>query len=222
MTTKNRRNKIDKEGFTQRLESALTRAGFPPKNKGRIQLLADLMGLSHRGAGKWLDGQTSPPLKKYPIIAEKLKINAEWLKTGKGNMVSEAPDSTSLPSPVSSKEVPLYTAQDLKNPYRNPSQTISCYAVCVGKTFAFRIDSEAMSPRFPAGSLIIIDTGRQPKDGDFVLVEMPSQPTLQFRQLFMAGEMKYLEAHNPKFDRLVLNSNDRILGVIIQTVLLFR
>jgi len=221
MTNRIRQNKLEKAGFTERLDAALTRAGFPPKHKGRIQLLADLMNLSHRGAGKWLDGQTTPPLKKYSILAEKLQINTEWLKTGKGNMINEDSNNP-LPSPVSTKEVPLYTIEDLKNPYRNPSQTITCYTSCVGKAFAFRIDSEAMSPRFPSGSLILVDTGRQPKDGDFVLAEVPSQPIPQFRQLFIAGEMKYLDAYNPKFDRLILHPHDKILGVVIQSVLLFR
>lgn len=212
---------LEKSGFNERLNKALDKEGFPPKNKGRIQRLANMMGLSHRGAGKWLDGETTPPAKKIPFLAEKLDINFEWLSTGKGNMVREASSADKLPNPLSTREVPLYTVDDLHNPYRSPSQVITCYAASVGKTFALKVDTEAMSPRFPTGSILIIDTGRVAKDGDFVIAQTFQFPMPQFRQFFTANHMNYLEAQNPKFDRIIFTPNDKIIGVVIQLILLF-
>lgn len=212
---------VEKNGFMQRLNQALDKEGFPPKNRGRIQLLADMMGLSHRGAGKWLDGETVPPAKKCPFLAEKLHINAEWLRTGKGNMIREGKPHDSLSSFLMTTEVPLYTLNDLNNPYRTPSQTISCYVPTSHQTFALKIETEAMSPRIPNGSLILVDINRKPKDGDFVLAQTERFPTPQLRQLLMVNDVRYLIADNPKFERVVLNVNEKILGVVVQSILLF-
>lgn len=208
------------DGFNQRLSKALDKEGFPPINRGRIQRLADMMELSHRGAGKWLDGETTPPAKKCPALAAKLHVNTEWLITGKGNMIRESAPHEGL-NTLLTKEVPLYTSEDLNNPYRIPSKTITCYVAAVGKVFAFKVDTEALSPRFPVGSLIILDMGKIPKDGDFVLAQMANHPDPQFRQLFITDRGKSLEAHNPKFERMQLTSHDKIIGVVIQTVLFY-
>lgn len=214
--------RIERAGFVQRLNDALDKAGFPPKNKGRIQLLADMMGLSHRGAGKWLDGETVPPAKKCPFLAEKLHINETWLRTGKGNMIKESTGiyETSA-KPVLTKEVPLYEVSDLNNPYRIPLQSVTCYAASIGRAFAVTVDTEAMSPRIPTGSILLLDNERKVKDGDFVLVQMERFPTPQFRQVLITHNTQYLIADNPKFERLILNPMDKILGIVIQTILLF-
>lgn len=213
--------RVEKTGFTQRLNEALNKEGFPPKNRGRIQLLADMMGLSHRGAGKWLDGETTPPAKKCPFLAEKLHINSEWLITGKGNMVRETGPHETSSQFLSTKDVPLYSPNDLNNPYRTPVQMITCYASFIGRAFALKIDTEAMSPRIPTGSIILVDIDRKPKDGDFVLAQVDRFPGTQFRQLLIVNDIKYLIADNPKFERITLNVNDKILGVVIQTISMF-
>lgn len=212
---------VEKTKFHERLNKALDKEGFPPKHRGRIQRLADIMGLSHRGVGKWLDGETTPPAKKFPALAEKLHISSDWLKTGKGNMIRESSGNESSANPIAMKEIPLYTIDDLNNPYRTPSQTITCYVASLGRAFAFKVDTEAMSPRVPAGSLIIIDMDRIPKDGDFILGQIERLPGPQFRQLFVAHEVKYLIADNPKFERLTMSLNDKIIGVVVQIVTLF-
>lgn len=214
--------RVERAGFQHRLAKALDKEGFPPINRGRIQRLADIMGLSHRGAGKWLDGATTPPAKKCPFLAEKLRVDTEWLITGKGNMVRETSgNNATLPYPISTKDVPLYTLEDLNNPYLTPAHSIGCYVSTSGKTFALKVDTEAMSPRFPMGCFIIVDTGRVAKDGDFVLVQTTHFPAPQFRQLFIVNQVRYLDSDNPKFDRITLSLNDKIIGVIVQSVLLF-
>ncbi len=210
--------RVEKTGFSQRLTKALDKEGFPPINRGRIQRLADMMDLSHRGAGKWLDGETTPPAKKCPLLADKLNINTEWLISGKGNMVREATSPNDRMSSIAVKDVPLYTIEEMTNPYRSPTQSITCYVATIGKTFALKVDTEALSPRFPVGSIIILDAGKIAKDGDFVLAQTAHFPTPQFRQLFITKQGKSLEADNPKFDRTYMNTGDKILGVVVQAI----
>ncbi len=214
--------RVERTGFTQRLNKALDKEGFPPKNRGRIQQLADMMGLSHRGAGKWLDGETVPPAKKCPFLAEKLHINEEWLRTGQGNMIRESTGTYGNNKPILvSKEVPLYAIGDLNNPYRTPLNTVTCYVASTGRVFGIKVDTEAMSPRIPSGSMILVDIDKKAKDGDFILAQMERFPGPQFRQLLISNETHYLIADNPKFERITLNANDKILGVVVQTILLF-
>jgi len=109
---------------------------------------------------------------------------------------------------------------ELDNPYYSPSQFIQYYTSTVGKPFALKIETEAMSPRFPSGSILLIDPDRTPIDCDFLLVRN-HLPDLQLRQLFINNQFHYLEAHNPKCERLILSKNDRILGVVFQIIICF-
>ncbi len=212
--------RVDKD-FSKRLNDALDKAGFPPKNKGRIKLLAEMMGLSHRGAGKWLNGETVPPAKKIYFLAEKLNISVEWLCFGKGNMIRESGALGTNPPDLMFKDIPFYTLEDLNNPYRTPLQRIPCFTPSSNKTFAIKIDSEAMFPRIPAGSIIFVDMDRKTKDGDFILMQLEHIPGPQPRQLIISNGVHYLIAANPKFERTILNAHDKILGVIIQIILVF-
>jgi transcriptional regulator with XRE-family HTH domain len=205
--------------FAFRLNMALDREGFPPKNRGRIQLLAEMVGLTHRGASKWVNGESSPPAKKIKSLAKKLNVSEKWLEKGEGSMC-EAENSA-------------YKSQDLAfdiNIY-DPSSFLSKKPVIVdsmtcnlpplqGNLFGLILDTEAMSPRFPKGSVIIFVEAR-PKDGDFVLINFPGFPHPLFRQLLIIGNNLYLYAHNPKFDRLMLTDSNKIIGKLVQAILYF-
>ena len=91
----------------------------------------------------------------------------------------------------------------------------------VGNLFALQLETEAMSPRFPKGSIIIFDDKKEAQDGDFILVSYDNYPAPIFRQLLVIGSMMYLNAHNPKFDRLTLSDKHSMLGVMIQAILSF-
>jgi transcriptional regulator with XRE-family HTH domain len=142
------------DSFSERLNSALEKEGFPPKNKGRIQLLAEMVGLTHRGASKWLSGETCPPAKKYADLAKKLNVREEWLRTGELPIVNEAivPLLPALSNPVA-----VYRAEDFLSQSKKPIQYVNCDLVSKGELFAIKLDSEAMSPRFPTGTIVLLD-----------------------------------------------------------------
>ena len=94
--------------FSVRLNLSLDKEGFPPKNRGRIQLLAELVGLTHRGASKWVNGESSPPAKKYPVLAKKLKVNEHWLRTGEGGMEDGVKQDIEKSRQSSLINVPVY------------------------------------------------------------------------------------------------------------------
>lgn len=205
--------------FSDRLNLSLDKEGFPPKNRGRIQLLAEMVGLTHRGASKWVNGQSSPPLKKFPSLAKKLNVSEKWLRTGEGDMndINLIPYSEKISI---ESNINIYDLETFLSDKKNVLNTIYCSLPYKGQFFGVILDTEAMSPRFPKGSTIIFDNTIA-KDGDFVLVNLKEYPVPIFRQLIIVGQSLYLYAHNPKFDRLVLFDKTLILGKLVQAILSF-
>lgn len=79
-------NNADKERevFSLRLNNLLDLRGFAPKNQGRQTQLAKKMGVSHKGARKWLEGEAIPRLETVIQMAEQLNVNVQWLHYGHG------------------------------------------------------------------------------------------------------------------------------------------
>ena len=207
--------------FAERLNIALDKEGFPPKHRGRIQLLAEMFGMSHRGASKWVSGETCPPAKKYAELAEKLHVKEAWLKTGQNPMQENDTRSRFVEDESNTVNVPVFHAEELFSEKRQPIQTVSCNLSAEGLLFAVKLETEAMSPRFPRGTVAIFDNKKPPQDGDFVLVNYEGYPTPVFRQLLDTGSALYLHAHNPKFDRLFLTNQTQVMGTMVQAVLVF-
>lgn len=206
--------------FTDRLNSCLDKEGFPPKHRGRIQLLAEMVGLTHRGASKWVNGQSAPPAKKYESLAKKLKVNELWLRTGEGSMCPETEITADIDAGTATSEVPIFELNTFLSKDKTLLKKIPCILAHQGDFFGIILDTEAMSPRFPKGSIIIFDQTTA-KDGDFVLVNYDEYPVPIFRQLLIIGGIYYLNAHNPKFDRLVLKDEKQIIGKLVQAILSF-
>lgn len=75
-------NEEKKKIFSERLNKALDQRNFPPKNLGRVSLLAEMFSMTHKGAGNWVNAKSIPPAKKLDEICEKLDISKEWLVFG--------------------------------------------------------------------------------------------------------------------------------------------
>ena len=207
-------------GFADRLNICLDKEGFPPKNRGRIQLLAEMVGLTHRGASKWINNEASPPAKKFSSLAKKLNVNEEWLRTGEGAMQASNESPCKHNTKTVLLDINIYSIDSILSEKKVILSTIKGTFPYKAQFFGITLDTEAMSPRFPKGSIIIFDE-TSAKDGDFVLVNFNEYPSPIFRQLLIIGENMYLNAHNPKFDRLILSDRSRIIGKLVQAILSF-
>ena len=207
--------------FSERLNVCLDKEGFPLKNRGRITLLAEMVGLTHRGASKWVNGQSAPPASKYALLAKQLNVNETWLRTGIGSMF-ENDRSLFLSGDMGIvQEVAIYPVHQLKSSKRVSQKSMTCILPYRSVFFGIRLETEAMSPRFPNGSIIIFDANASPKDGDFVLAHFSGYPEPIFRQLLMCGDFMYLDAHNPKFDRITLVQDSDMMGKLVQAIVSF-
>lgn len=65
--------------FALHLNEALNIAGAPPKHEGRQYYVAKLMGVTRRGAAKWLEGKGLPRPAEQMRLAAKLNVRLEWL-----------------------------------------------------------------------------------------------------------------------------------------------
>lgn len=207
--------------FSERLNLCLDKEGFPPKHCGRIQLLAEMIGLTHRGASKWVNGQSTPPAKKYASLAQKLNVSEEWLASGKGSMLGNEPSKRLSLVNGLIQEVVIFNMNELLLTQPNNATSMPCVLPYKGNFFGITLETEAMSPRFPNGSIIIFDKESCPKDGDFVLVQTQGLPEIIFRQLLITNDARYLCAGNPKFDQITWSNDYQILGKLAQAIVSF-
>ncbi|MGD9000358.1 MAG: hypothetical protein PVF75_08075 [Granulosicoccaceae bacterium] len=77
-------NNTEKQKFAARLNEALDDAGIPQKGMGRQSALVRMLGVSHRVAKKWLEGQEFPPTSKMVKMANMLEVRSNWLFSGQG------------------------------------------------------------------------------------------------------------------------------------------
>lgn len=95
--------------FASRLNLALDDAGLPQKGMGRQSSLVRMLGVSHRVAKKWLEGEEFPPTSKMVKLATLLSVRSNWLFSGQGEM-----RSTGAAMPVDESEREVYrTAGEL-------------------------------------------------------------------------------------------------------------
>ncbi|WP_213306054.1 helix-turn-helix domain-containing protein [Paraburkholderia sacchari] len=75
----------EKIAFSERLNKVLDDVGFAPKGRGRQVQLGERMGVSQKGARKWLEGEAIPETVRLIEIAKKFGASFEWLATGRGD-----------------------------------------------------------------------------------------------------------------------------------------
>jgi hypothetical protein len=83
-------NNNEKQKFADRLNEALDDAGVPLKGMGRQSTLVRMLGVSHRVAKKWLDGEEFPPTSKMVRLASELQVRSNWLFSGQGEKSPES------------------------------------------------------------------------------------------------------------------------------------
>ncbi|WP_367154676.1 helix-turn-helix transcriptional regulator [Methylomonas sp. HYX-M1] len=78
-------DETDKEGFSERLNAVLDAAGIPKIGDGRQGVLAEMFGVSDKGARKWIQAESIPRHGIIKKIVEKFRetgVTYEWLMSG--------------------------------------------------------------------------------------------------------------------------------------------
>ncbi|MCD6048591.1 MAG: putative prophage repressor [Gammaproteobacteria bacterium] len=203
------------DSFAARFNKALDHNGLPPRNHGRIQLVAEMFLLSHAGAGKWVNGLALPPKARRREISQRLGVQYDWLEFGKGEMLPKKLDiSTSL------RRLPILGFHEAANFEKHLEnfigETVSIDINAGRRAFVIYSQGTAMSGRFPEGSMLIFDPDVYPQDGDYVLAKIHKLPDAIFRQYILSDSGKFLYAQDPRFQTHKMSANDLILAKMIQ------
>ncbi len=198
----------EKIEFSKRLNHALDLNQVPKKGKGRQLILAEMLGVSQKGASKWLEGLSFPSMERLSEISSKLNVNMEWLLTGSGaintkELPKEANDNgwRKLPilqwSDVDSilhKKISLPT--DTKYIFSDLDSGPQSYALVV------REDDDTMAPRYCSGDIIIVDPDAHPIHKSIIVVKWKDSGKTAFVQYLENGPHKYLSQNNKTYDSI--------------------
>lgn len=206
------------QAFAERFNQILDDHGLPPRNSGRIQIVADMFLISHAGAGKWVNGISSPNKARMQDIASRFNVSYEWLAFGKGEKSANFkpghetgsmrtfPVLTFNEAPNYEKHLKNFVGQTITLDFDDASdEAFVCYSI-----------GTAMSGRFPDGTLLIVDPKAKPQDGDYVIASITKLPEAIFRQVVFGESGKFLYAQDPRYQSHKLTSADKIIGKVVE------
>ncbi|MBA3661009.1 MAG: hypothetical protein H0W64_04750 [Gammaproteobacteria bacterium] len=196
----------DRIAFAKRLDHALDLYGIPPKGKGRQVTLGKMFGVSQKAANKWLEGISLPDTMRIAVIAERLRVNVEWLTYGTGHINIEP-----VPGEKDSrwKKIPLIDWQQaghFENFDAKSADEWTWTNVETGpRSFALIVKDDSMMPRYEPGATIIIDPDQPPKHRNIVIFRWEKTNDVGCAQLLVDGPNRYLKPHNPDYDNLLID-----------------
>lgn len=187
-----------------------------------VSELARLTGIPQPTIHHILTGSTKNPRKKaLEELSRFFSISVEQL-------ISQEPLPTIIPDGVKKdlqiSAIPIVEWNVLKNWPASKTDIRDNQEILLNKTiandsFALIIPDDSMLPRFQQNTLLIFDSGKTPKDRDFVIVHLSKDNKIDFNRLFYENNSFYLR-HDLGDGNLQLTkldpSHDRILGVLIE------
>lgn len=158
-------------------------------------------------------GTRSMALEVLEQYAALLKINVSWLLTGIGPKSSlkirHVPiiaweEVSSFPEEIDFQSKQWTTADMDLSPF----------------SFALIVDNDAMEPRYPEGTIIIVDPKQKPKMKDFALIILKEKAPPFFKQLVQMDGDLYAKSLNPDYKPIRLTKQVEILGKVVQAKLI--
>lgn len=221
-----------KEEFAKRLHTAMDAAGYPAR--GRARVLSQKFSVSDKGAGKWLNADAIPETSKIPLLANFLKINAEWLISGSGEMsLNEAPKNIleaniSEPMPVIGKLIPViswvqagsWTTVEAVPAGTQFEEWLPPNPKCGKHGYGLEVSGESMLPDFRPGDKIYVNPDFQVSDlktGDLVIVSCEGDKAATFKKLIVETDNMYLQPLNPEWSEkaIALEDGCKLVGKVV-------
>lgn len=80
-------------------------------------------------------------------------------------------------------------------------------------TYALRVRSDSMEPKFPDGCIIIVEPEEDPTPGKYVIVRQNGNE-VTFKQLIRDGDTLFLKPLNPRYPIMALGNDAEFCGVV--------
>lgn len=187
--------------------------------------VARALGLPYNTIKRITSGEiTDPKVSTLSLIADFLDTSVDKLltKNSEHDFYSSGQRAPAL--------VPILTWKDLETPNLirniNTSNWTDWQPVVLADNYQLSKDSfalesrKSMQPRFPQGTVLIIDPTEKPIDGDTVLIKILETNELTFRELAIDPPMWQLLSINNNHEPIIYDANKyQIKGVVILTIL---
>lgn len=189
----------------------------------------DRLGISRQRYESWENGIAMPRPVEMAALADELGISEAELLRGKRSLARDVlalmEDETGLGEHGHVRRVPIVSwvaasqFGGTDDPYPVGGNEDFTYVVNVGpRCFALRVQGPSMEPRFFDGDLVVVDSERQAKPGDFVVVARDEGQDATFKQLTMVDGARWLKPLNPQFPAFVFPRDGRICGVVVRRI----
>lgn len=229
--------------FQMRIQKAFSEEVKRRNDSGEPRLTkSDLWraaGLTSGAASQWFNGSNGASLDACMKIAPLLRVNPYWLFDESRQMndeleplsyLSELKSKAQLlsdshisfgESPLIRGYVPLISwvqAGDWQDVIDNlqpgEGELIETTYNAKRHTFALRVKGDSMEPRFPEGSILIVEPEEVATHGKFVVVRQNGNGEATFKQLIFDGSKTYLKPLNPRYPILEMQPDAVICGVV--------
>ena len=187
-----------------------------------VSELARLTGIPQPTIHHILTGSTRNPRKKaLEELSRYFSVSINEL-TGQEPLPAVIPDAVKENLQIST--IPVIEWASLKTWPSATIKTQDSQEILIDKkidknSFALVMPDASMEPLFQQNSLLIFDSGKTPKDRDFVIVYLSKEEIVAFNRLFIENNTFYLrqglEDGSLKLTKLD-KPNDRILGTLIE------
>lgn len=202
------------------------------------QKIADELDITQGGVGHYLNGRIALNVPAATAFAKTLQVSIaefspslareaeEIAKAVESNVTFAGVHKKGQPYPLISwvsagawsEAVEPYSVDEIDEWYESEVHVS-------GDAFWLRVKGDSMtSPvglSIPEGTLVLVDTGREAKNGSLVIAKLTDANEATFKKLVIDEGMgeRYLQPLNPSQGRVKINGNCRIIGVAIETKL---
>ncbi|HGN2012723.1 TPA: LexA family protein [Proteus mirabilis] len=217
-----------RELFAKRLAQASRDAGFD--DHGKATEIANKLGVTTKAVSKWFNAESLPRQEVMNKLAKLLSVDIVWLQHGQENV-----NNANVSNPRPYRPAPKYPVisfvqagnwTEACEPY-TLSEIDEWYESEVsvqGSAFWLKVEGDSMTAptgvSIPEGSLVLVDTGREPINGSLVIAKLTDTNEATFKKLVLDGA-KYLKALNPAYPVITINGNCKIIGVVVQMMMRF-
>ncbi|WP_426784527.1 LexA family protein [Serratia sp. 2C06] len=221
---------------TEQLKDAERLKALYESKKKRLgitqQHIADAMNITQSAVGHYLNGRNALNISAAMMFAKTLDVQIEdfspSLAKEVGLMHSYAENVKFLGGNDSNPSYPLISWvsagcwSEALEPYamKDIDEWISSDAHIEGGGFWLKVQGDSMtSPvgiSIPEGMIILVDTGKSPKNGSLVVAKIEDTNEATFKKYVEDGGQRFLKPLNPMYPLTPINGNCKIIGVVVE------
>lgn len=197
-------------------------------------VIAEELGISQGAVGHYLNGRNPLNLNVAAVFANLLKVNiADFSPTiaAEADRLSRASNVIYVNEGKPRKRYPLISWVsagswcEAVEPYslKDIDEWLESDAHVEGEGFWLKVQGDSMTSNvglsIPEGMNILVDTGKEAKNGSLVIAKLTDANEATFKKLVIDGGSTYLKPLNPQYPLLPVNGNCKIVGVVVQAMM---